>query len=101
MSDDDSFDELLPWQSQQRQIEHIDTDDNHDEPDGRDYDSDDCSSTASMEVCFMTMSTTSLAMLAVTRTVFALTRSHKKPILMMENPFHLWPRSYQLSNALI
>jgi hypothetical protein len=40
MSDDDSFDALLPWQSQHRQIEHIDTDDNHDEPDGRDYDSD-------------------------------------------------------------
>jgi hypothetical protein len=47
MSDDDSFDELLPWQSRQRQIGPDFSDDSDGEPDGRDYDSDDCFSTAS------------------------------------------------------
>ena len=47
MSDDDSFDELLPWQSRQRQIGPDFSADSDDEPDGREYESDDCFSTAS------------------------------------------------------
>jgi hypothetical protein len=42
-------------------------------------------------VCFKTMLMTSLVMQQVKRTVFAMTRSHQKTTLMMENPFHLCP----------
>jgi hypothetical protein len=46
-SDDDSFDKLLPRQSRQRQIGPNSSYNSDDEPDGRDYVSDDFFSTAS------------------------------------------------------
>ena len=102
MSDDDSFDKLLPWQSQQRQIGHIETNDSDDKPDGRNYDSDDCFSTASNGSLLHNHVYDKFGHAVVMRTVFALTRSHQKTTLMMvENLFQSWPLSYQLSNTLI
>ena len=55
----------------------------------------------SMAVCFMTLLTTSLAVLALMRTIFAMMWSHQKTTLVMENPFQSWPLSYPLSNMSI
>jgi hypothetical protein len=44
-------------------------------------------------VCFKTLLTMSLPVLAVKMTVFVMMRSHQKTTLMRGNPFQLWPPS--------